>query len=175
MLQLFYKTLHDTYTSTELIPEVFTNLFGRIKKFLSNFIFEHGEELGLYSQIRGQQMKWCVGNIEQWANRTGLREQYDTPSSCLLSILRLLSTPGEELVKVCCLFVACCLLFCCFVVLLFCCFVVLLFCCFVVLLFCCFVVLLFCCLLFVGCCLLFCCLLVVVLLFCCFVVCCVLL
>lgn len=114
---MFYKTLHDTYTSIELIPEIFTNLFARIKKFLANFIFEHGEELGLYSQIRGLQMKQCVGRVEQWANRTGLIQEYNTPESCLESILKLLSTNCDELVKVClfvyllvCLFV-CCLLF----------------------------------------------------------------
>ncbi|KAI6658514.1 Ras-associating and dilute domain-containing protein-like isoform X1 [Oopsacas minuta] len=99
LLQVFYKTLHDTYTSTELIPEIFTNLFARIKKYLSSFIFEYGEELGLYSHTRGVQMKNCVAEIEQWAIRTGLMQEYDTPASSLDSILRLLSTGCDELVK----------------------------------------------------------------------------
>ena len=46
-------------------------------------------------------MKHCVGQIEQWANRTGLTMEYNTPESCLENILKLLSTKCDELVKVC--------------------------------------------------------------------------
>ena len=82
------------------MPELFTRLFASIKKFLSNFIFEHGEELALYSQSKGRQMSYAIEQIEQWASRTGLKEEYETPQTSLKSVLYLLSTPGEELIKV---------------------------------------------------------------------------
>ena len=56
-------------------------------------------------------MRNSVRQVEQWANRTGLSQEYNSPESCLESILKLLSTNSDELVKVCfshlftCLFV----------------------------------------------------------------------